>query len=371
MKHINRIALILLMSTFLVGCGSAPTVREVQPWSRVLRSSHVVAPAAKMKIEVSGSSVPLLGSEQLTADNIRENFSRLLKRRGYRVENAAPDYVAKVSYLTERNDKFRHPSAAVPANSSMDAAITGSHAGAQSGLGVIVARAVSALAMRSAGISTQASDQASAYTHTLAVEIRNREGSSVWKGESSWDSNQLNIIDRCVPAMQLLLSDLPADSSAPPAIREIKSNHVANFYKLECAGTSFTCPALPYGIMFEYQSVSPTAKIDIPKTIRDQYALAAYCDLLQTAECALPSGTEEDWKDPIKTSLWKKVTLGGRYLMGSGNKSVNIIIKLSVRANGYAVDECYAASEEEFAPFNTQLSKWKQALADYYDVYAQ
>ena len=371
MRHITHTMLALLVSTFMFGCGTAPTVREQQPWTRILRSSLIVDPQAKMKSDVSGSTVPLLGSEQLTAEKIRESVSSLLTRRGFSIEDSAPDYNVKLSYLSERTNKAPLSSAVASANGPADAAITGSHAGAHSGLGVIVSRAVSALAARSAGSGGASAEQASLYTHTLALEIRNQEGLIAWKGESTWDSNQLNILDRCIPAIQLMVSDLPADSSVRPAIQEIKTSHIPIFYKLECLGASFTCPALPYGSMFDYPGVSPSAKIDIPKTFRDQYAFGAYIDLLQTAEYALPSGTVDDWKDPIRISLWKKVTLGGQYLMGPEKKPVNVIMKLSARSIGYFVDECYAASDEDYAIFSAQLSKWKQALADYYDVYAQ
>ncbi len=176
-------------------------------------------------------------------------------------------------------------------------------------------------------------------------------------------------MERITPAMRLLLSDLPSDSQARPSVREVKSTHTSQFYRLECAGAAFACPALPYKVAFDYARIYPNAKVDVPKAVRDPHALAAYVDLLQTAEYALPAGSEEDWTDPLKSSLWKRVTLGGRYLLGKENKPVNILIKLNTVTNGYAVEECVIATDEDYEKFTTQVSAWKRILAEYYDIF--
>jgi len=326
---------------------------------------------AKVKIEVSGATTPLLGNEQLTADKIRESLSYLLKRRGFSIENGATDYVAQLSYKTERSDKFRFSSSVASTNMQAYAIATGSGAGATSGLGVSVARAVSSVASRSSTVSEQTAEQMLSYTHTIAIELRNREGTILWKGESTWDSNQLDLIGGIIPAIQLILSDLPTDKLTRPEIREVKRSHVVNFYKLECEDRWFTCPALPYRILFEERKIDPGSKTSIPSSVKDPFALAAYVDLIQTAEFALPSGDEDDWKDPIQVSLWERVTLGGQYLLGRDRKPVSILIKLVGKSDGYYIDECKVASDEEFSKFSGQFSKWRQALRDYYDVYVQ
>lgn len=362
-----------MTSTIILGCATVPTLRVPQPWVRSLKSTQPINPIAKLKVEVSGTTNPLLGNEQLTADRIREKLSNLLKRRGFSIENASPEYVVQLSYKTERSDKFRFSSAVASTNVQAYAIATGAGAGATSGLGVSVARAVSALATRWSTVSEQTAEQILLYTHTISIELRNREGLIVWKGESTWDSDELNLIGRIVPAIQLIVSDLPTDRLTRPEIPEVKRSHVTNFYKLECEDSWFTCPALPYRILFQGRKIEigHEEKTSIPSSVKDQYALAAYVDLIQTAEYALPSGDEDDWKDPIQVSLWEEVTLGGQYLLGTDRKPVNILIKLTGKSDGYYIDECKVASDQDFSKFSAQFSKWRQALQDYYDVYVQ
>lgn len=371
MKFIRPTILPLFFSIIILGCATVPTLRVPQPWIRSLKSSQPINATAKLKIDVSGSTVPLLGNEQLTADRIREKLSYLLKQRGFSIDNASPEYVVQLLYKTERTDKFRFSSTISSTNVQAYAIATSSGAGATSGLGVSIARAVSALATRSTTVGKQTAEQMLSYTHTISIELRSRDGLIVWKGESTWDSDELNLINRIVPAIQLILSDLPSDRATRPEIPEVKSSHALNYYKLECQDNWFTCPALPYRILFEDRKLSAEARPSIPGSVENPYALVAYVDLIQTAEYALPDGNEKDWKDPIKVSLWKRVTLGGQYLLGPSKKPVNILIKLSGKTDGYYIDECKVASDEEFGKFSVQFSKWRQALQDYYDVYEQ
>jgi hypothetical protein len=366
MKFSTQLLPALLCAAFVLGCGSTPVVREQPQWTRTLASTRGIAPKAKIRITVSGSTTPLLGSEQLITDTVRAQLSTLLKRRGFAVENTGTGYTAKLTYSTERNDKSRSPGFA---SSTLSTDVMTRPMTTSAGLGVGVAAAVGSLTSRSASAASQSSEQLSAYTHTIALELRDRDGAMAWKGESTWDSNELDIMDRIVPALRVLLSDLPADSTVRPAVREVKTTHTAQYYLLECVGVTFACPALPFGAAFDYAKINSNAKADVPRAVHDPFALAAYVDLLQSAEYALPSGSEEDWKTPMRSSLWKRVTLGGQYALGKDKKPINIIIKLLTTPNGYTVDECAVIADDEYAKFSGQLTKWKQALQEYYDVY--
>jgi hypothetical protein len=97
--------------------------------------------------------------------------------------------------------------------------------------------------------------------------------------------------------------------------------------------------------------------------------LAAYVDLIQTAEFALPDGDDRDWENPIDVRLWKSVTLGGQYLMGISKKPINVIIKLSGEKNGYYIDNAKVVSDNEYAVFQQKLYRWKKALNNYSDYY--
>ena len=371
MKPIRMLLPPLLISIVIVGCATVPSLRIPQPWIRSLRSTQTIDPIAGVRVEVSGTSTPLLGNEQLTADRIRERLTYLLKRRGFSIESNSPECTVQLSYKTERSDKFRFSSEVTSTNIPIYAIATSSGAGATSGLGVSIARAISALASRSTTVSKQTAEQMLSYTHTISIELRKRQEHILWKGESTWDSDELNLIREIVPAIQLILSDLPSSQATRPEVSEVKSTHVLNYYKLECEGMWFTCPALPYRILFKEKEISSEAATSVPSNIENPHALAAYVDLIQTAEYALPAGDEKDWKDPIQASLWKRVTLGGQYLLGVSRKPANILIKLTGRADGYYIDECRVASDKEFSMFSTQFSKWKQALQEYYDVFAR
>jgi len=53
MKHIALLVLPLLIASGMTGCGSSPTVREQQQWTRTLSSTHAITPKASMKVAVT------------------------------------------------------------------------------------------------------------------------------------------------------------------------------------------------------------------------------------------------------------------------------------------------------------------------------
>jgi hypothetical protein len=341
------------------------------PWIRSLKTTDRINTNSKLKIEVSGSTLPLLGNGELTDEKIREKLSLLLERRGFSVDSSSADYIVTLIYKTERHDRFRSYSSVASTNFQAFGISTSAGAGATSGLGVSIARAVSALASKSTTVSEQTTEQMLSYIHTISIEFRQRNKQVIWKGESTWDSDELNLINRIVPALQLILSDLPSDIGTRPEVPEVKENHISNYFKLECENNWFTCPALPYRIFFEGGRSSGKSGSTVPRGVENPSALAAYVDLIQTAEYALPDGDEKDWNDPIKVSLWKRATLGSQYFLGPSKKPVNILIKLTGKTDGYYISECKVVPDAEFEKFSVQFSKWRQVLQDYYDVYVQ
>lgn len=246
--------------------------------------------------------------------------------------------------------------------------LTNAGVGATSGLGVSIARTISALSSRSTTVGTQSAEQILSYTHTIAIEISSKDGLALWKGESTWDTGDLNILIGIIPALQLILSDLPSDRSVRPEVPEVKDTHINNYFRLMCKDAWFTCPALPYRIYFAEHSQS-IAGPKAPVGINNPNALAAYVDLVQTAEYALPGGDEKAWKNPLELSLWKNVTLGGQYFLGPDKKAVNIIIELTGKSDGYYIEKCKIADDKEYSDFNLRLRMWREALYYYYDVY--
>ncbi len=356
-----------LFSVILVGCSTAPAVRVAQPWRRSLTSGPPIR-IGVVKIETEGKTFPLLGNERLLADSIGKNLAYLLARRGFVTADSAHDYLVQVAYKTERRERLQSYSSVATSSTSASVSRSESGAGATLGLGVSIARAIGALVGKSETVSQQTTEQVTSFSHTISVEIREKDGQVVWKGESTWDSSELNLISGIIPALQLVLSDLPADPSIQPSVPEVRADHVENYFKLECKDRAFTCPALPYWIWLKRPRF---ADEEMPREVRNPYALAAYVDLLQTAEYAIPSGDEEDWKFPLQPSLWGRATLIGQYRLGPSGRPVNVVIKLVGSEEGYYLDECMAVSDQEYAAYNQRLLKWRGALEDYYDVYVQ
>ena len=97
--------------------------------------------------------------------------------------------------------------------------------------------------------------------------------------------------------------------------------------------------------------------------------LPAYRDLIMTAEIAVPSGSERDWENPVSADLWRRATIGGRYVAGPDRKPVNVIIELKGTPSSYVVDKAKVVSDEEYAEFESRLALWRKALSQYFDFY--
>jgi hypothetical protein len=358
---------ILSLILFLIyGCASVVPERISRPWIRTLKSNEIIDLTKKVKIDVSGITSPLLGNEQLISDCLDSTLTELIKRRGFTIENQAYDYLVKLTYHTNRNDKMSFSSKVSSRNYQTNIIFPGK--GRTAGLGVAIASAIGILANSSSIGSSQTTEPVLSYTHTLSIEFTNKLGVLLWKGESTWDSIELNIIPQIIPALQVILSDLPSNKTIRPEVPEVKETHVTNYYRLECKDNWFTCPALPYRILFQSISSYDT-DVSIPSSVKNLNAIAAYVDLIKTAEYALPDGDEEDWTDPIKESLWQNVTIGGQYFLGPDKKPINVLIELKGHTDGYYCHECKIVSDKKYSNFESKLSKWQEVLYNYYDFY--
>lgn len=338
MKRAIVLMLLFCLSFFVYGCSSVP-LHVAKPWIRCLKSDQIPDPnRGIIKIEVEGQTTPLIGNEYLTSEKLRLNFTELMKRKGFIVDNSRYVNIAKLIYKTDISEKRTSFS-------------TGSTLGAVT-----------------EGILS--------YTHTIAIEFFDKDGAIFWKGDAKWDSEELNLLNQTIPVLRLIVSKLPSAKTSPPEIQEIKLSHARNYFKLECQGMWFTCPALSSRIAFSYNSATtyaapgaPDSSYLIPSCIKNLNALAAYVDLLQTAEYALPRGNESDWKYPLNELLWDHATIGGQYLLGAQKTPINILIKLIGQNFGYYIEECKIVSDKEFEQYNNKLKKWQEALASYYDMF--
>jgi len=358
------------MLFLLTACSVVPTLRVSHPWTRSLSSNDLILPSKSIHIRVEGVTQPLLGEEQLVSNNLHSILEFLIKRRGFVVSNNNYEYVMKLIYRTERNDKMKYASGMTSLSSQRTVYSTSYAVGATTGLGVSVARAVGAVSSSTLTVGEQYVNQVLSYTHTISIEVENNKGDIVWKGESTWDTNELNLINRITPALQLILANLPADKSYVPQVAEVKGSHVYNYYLIECIDVWYTCPALPYKIFFtERPKRAGDQNRAMPRSISNPNALEAYVDLIQTAEFALPTGSERNWSNPLEPTIWTSATLGGQYLLGPSKTPVNVIIKLEGKKDGYLISEASLVSDKEYAEFNSKLEKWRDALRNFYDVY--
>ncbi|MFI5252209.1 MAG: hypothetical protein ACHQQQ_07235 [Bacteroidota bacterium] len=363
MKNIiTNIITTFSVALILSGCASVPEEFVNRPWSRTLKSDNIISIKSTIKVEVTGITSPLLGSEELIGSQIKNHVENLLLRRGFTTNGDIPDYTLSLIYKTQRENKLN--SSSMISTSSSSASKYGTFT--QSSLGVNIAQVLASAVTRSSTVSTQNMVTIVSYTHAISLEIRDKSKQVVWKGESTWDSDELDILKRIKPALQIILSDLPTDHTYHPSIQEIKDTHFYNYYRLNARNVWFTCPSLPYWIIFDE---FPATTSNVPQYIENQNALACYVDLIQTAEFAVPQGDESNWTKPLNPSLWQSVTMGGEYLLGPNNKPVNIIIKLVGQSEAYHVESCYIANDSEYARFQDRLTKWQAALADYYDFY--
>ena len=357
------IQFLLILCCLVTGCApTAPTVRVWHPWWRTLNSDKSIALYSQLVIEVVAKDTPLLGSQQLLGNQIRDNLEYLLSRRGFVVDGGYTVYNLTLTYSTERTDRLTSLSSMASSTAGFWYLRTGSPIG---GLGVSAARAVAATSYLSGSQMLQVSRQVTSYIHTISMEIHDKDAELVWKGESTWDSPDPSMLPELIPTLQLILSDLPSDPKCKPHVLEVDSSHALNYFKLECENRWFSCPALPYRISFD--RAEDLDYTSLPSSIKNPNALAAIVDLIQSAEYALPETYYSH--NPLDISSWGKVKLGGQYLLGPDKKPVNVMIKLSSTSAGYWIDVCWIASDEKYAEFQGKLSNWRKVLQDYYDVF--
>lgn len=370
------IAVIMAIGLIISGCASVPAHMGWRPWTRYFETSDVPKTGMVIKTEIAGQVDPLLGTQNLREAKIKEEMDHLLERRGYIIGNDSFEYRMVLTYRTEKEADFAFSSESRTFGLTDVSSRLGSVAGAIYGLGVSAANAVSKVSVSSITVSKSTVEKATSYTHSAALEIFARDGRAVWKGEALWNSAGVDIDSDIFWALQLMLSNLPYNPLIKPEVPEVNEIKACNYYQLYCSGKVFKCPALPYGISFESQSLNSDKNYTgasfqyVQVEVYSPNALAAYIDLLQTAEYALPTG-DNDWKDPMRGSLWRKVELGGQYLLGNEKRPVNILIKLRGEKEGYYIEKCWIATDKEFAAFETRMTEWRSALMDFFNIYSK
>lgn len=361
-------AVVVLVLLAAAGCSTVPQERIWRPWTRADGRVESPGPIA-VSVHLEAEYLP--GSTALRGADVQATIETLLARRGFAV---SPEASAQYKiFATVRSTRADHLAISAQSFStvSYSAAIG---AWQQPGAGVAVATILGSIGASSkkrvdvSQVQTQES-----YTHALSVEISLPNGELVWVGESTWDSPSPDVRGQIRPAVQVLFSSLPQSPAVSPAVPEVQAGKGRNYFDVNCGGSWFACPALPYRIAFstavstrgsrgeQYGSSSGVAKV------QDPYALAAFVDLVETAEYALPLGSN-GYGDPLNAGLWKKAQIGAIYDVGS-RKGVRVLVDLEGRPWGYQVVQCRVADDAEWAEYAQRMSRWRKALEDYFDFF--
>ena len=373
-----RVAACLLLSMAL-GCGVVVPRKTVwRPWNRIFQSDGEIRIGATLTTSVSGECSPLLGEQSLFDVNVKEALDQLLSRRGYRVVDTSASFTLDVVYRTEKVDKLNMSTSqySYSYQSSSTTAKSGSGSKALSGrgysgaAGIAIASSVARLIAGSAQQLSQTITTTTGYSHTFSLEMRNVGQELTWKAETVWESSSVDPRNDLYAVLQIMISDLPADSRIVTRTPKLKESHRDNYMFENCSDRWFSCPALPYRIYFpvvEFKSEDGLVFVELD-FVKNPEALPAFVDLAKTAEYALPMGSK-DYDNPVDLNLWKRVALGGTYYLGNSDRPQRVFVKLKGQPSGYAVEECWIGTEEEFTSFSKALSRWKESVGEYYDMF--
>ncbi len=348
---------LLITIVLLIGCASLPTQTVWHPWTRIEVSSEDVIVPSTFSISFSGSAVFLVGDYTLTQQALKADMLVALERRGFSISDTDPDYRILVKCNIERTQRL------TSVVTTGQRTYFRSKISTPMGLGVLTADTIAKNTTVSSSTTTARTDTRTFYLYTMAINIFS--GSNpVWQGNATWESQALLPQQETIYAFRLLTSYLPRDEEHIPIVPLVKDSHADNYYKLYIRRQIFSCPALPYRITVSDEDVSwGLGDIFKPKT-----ALAAYLDLINTAEYCLPRGLNQI-DDPFDQLIWTKVQLGARYLIGDSNTPSNVLITLVSNLSGYMVQRAQVVDEEEFQQFMTGMDAWRNILKEYYDVY--
>ena len=357
---------LVLLSLLVASCAKVPEYGVWRPWRRSLQSNAELPVAGAVETRVTGTTEPLLEDEHLLSESIRLTLNALLERRGYSAVDSAGDFLMKLVYETNEREytQLETYSSGMMGFSSTYEGVFGAYQSSW-GQGVEIAR----LAARSiALLSTSDASvvrSASGFRHVLAMLLLDGEGDLLWKGEARWVSSSPEIRRGLVTAAQLLLSEFPMHADDAPIVRKLKETHVDAYLKTECIGKEFACPALPSPIYFRELS----SNLHIDDFISDDTALPAIVDLIQTAEFSLPVGRGR-YDEPLEPDLWTHAMLGGEYRFSAESAPIKILVKLKGKTTGYAIEDAWVATAEEWKKFKWELENWRTAVAAYFDMYA-
>jgi hypothetical protein len=372
MKHMTKslyplIFAILIIVFAVTGCTPIRLVPVWRPWTRNIGETESIRPDT-YTLNIEGEDRTTVGEEKFVSMQISNTVEEMLSRRGFSRTEADAQYVITLNYragsqtLMNSTTVMENRSSASSFYAGMAAANASSRGRS---LGVAIAALIGVAATSSnASTVVQSTAPEMQYDYAVSLGIRNREGRTLWQGDAVWQSSGIDILDEIRLPLQLLASELPTNSLTPH-VNRLKEDRVETFYILHCKNRWFSSPAVPYRIQIEeYRFSNP---------VKDRYAYLAYIDLLERAEISVPISFrfgEDDYAEVSDPYIWKKVLLGGEYLIGPLNEPAKILITLETdAAGGYKVVNAHVATSEEYSEYLTRLAGWRSALQTYYDLY--
>jgi hypothetical protein len=359
----TRLQFLALACLFLSACAFVPKTVS-RPWNRTL-SDQEIPVGSVIAVSAETKSTPLLGSEALVEKKIADQATALLERRGFMVVDREPTYSLNIIYDVSTNVKEYTSTSSYSSGYAMSYQ---SH----SGFGVILAQAVSAMMMRSVTSTQTTSIEYDVYTHLLTCEIRDQNNRIVWKCDSKVDTGNIDILGISNPLLQMALSGLPRSGEVIPRVAKLKTGRFSDYVRFYVDDRYFMCPALPnYIRMGQTLSQSNTQEPSLYgiESKKDEVALLAYLDLLETAEYAIPGKSPKNWDNITSSNLWHNVTLIGRYYLGDDQIPVNVVIHLKGTPDYYYVNSVSLVSDQEFAEYQSLHSQWIAKLEEFYDFY--
>lgn len=344
-------------------CATTPVVQVPQPWTRTFGNPQSIEESTTLFINVNGEEKHLLLDNALLDGSIYKGIESQLLRRDFEItkneQNA--DYILNISYFSKDVQVMRTEVQTYQSSSQYNYSGTST--------GILAALAVGAQASRTSTSNKAESSTHTAYRHTVGFSINNLDNELIWTGESTWESGSPDITSRISTVSQILLSNLPGYGEVTPRVPAVNPEKEENYYKLYVEDRNFVGPALPYTINFE-RSAEDSRSLSQNLTIRgvsDPRISRAVIDLIQTAEFAVPR--DPNYENPISTTQWNRVNLGGSYYIGDDNQPTNILIELRGSRDGYTIRNASKASQSEYSAFLSDLEKWQNALIEYYNVF--
>jgi len=365
MRKMLKFIIPLVCLLALSSCSTVPKT-VYRPWNRIL-SDQEIQIGAVISIFVETKSTPLLGSEKLVEERIKEKATALLQRRGFLIRDNNPEYNLKITYqvipgVEEITFTKNYSSGSYEAYSKSN------------NLGVILAQSISTAFTQNAVLSQTTSVKRDIYTHLVSCELINQNGQLVWKYDSKTNAESIDILNVYTPLLQIAISSLPSSVEIIPMVAKLKQERFNDFVNLFIINRFYMCPALPNYIQIEdskgYDNQSSDNHQNSSWVKRsDQPALMAFIDLLETAEYAIPNSSEKKWKKPTDNMLWKNVTLMGRYRLGNNDTPVNAVIMLKGTPNCYVVSSARLVSDQEYAKLQEKHDHWVGRLKEYFNFY--